>query len=175
MAVQIYITALYSKSMKQKTKNKKRKPKDISVHFKYTTLHSFWIDHSSCLEEDPIIPVSVPISFLPDRYESTNSPIYRHSEITGRVQSVCWLPEELNWSASLDETTSFSEEHCWVLPHYDGNLSFPQPPIWVAEIRLQVVEEQRWLTERGYDGLVVRVERKVNFAGRRMHVIHIHA
>jgi len=58
---------------------------------------------------------------------------------------VNWLPEELNWSATLDETTGVSEEHCGVVPHFDGDLSFPQPLIYVSEIRLQVVEEQRWL------------------------------
>jgi hypothetical protein len=35
------------------------------------------------------------------------------------------------------------------------------------------IDEQRWLTVRGYDGRVFRAESQRDVAGRRMHVVDI--
>jgi hypothetical protein len=87
---------------------------------------------------------------------------------------VNWLPEELNWSGCRDATIDISEEHCGVLPHIYGALSFPQTPFIFAETCLQLIEEQRWLTGRGYDGCVVRLEGQLDLPGKRRHFVHIH-
>jgi len=66
------------------------------------------------------------------------------------------LPEELNCLEFRDPFTGHSEEHHGAFRDA-GNPPFSQPPPQVAEICLQV-DEQRWLTGRGYDSRVVRVE-----------------
>jgi len=38
---------------------------------------------------------------------------------------------------------------------------------------LQVFDEQRWLTVRGYDGREVRIESQLFVAGRRGHIVYI--
>ena len=35
------------------------------------------------------------------------------------------------------------------------------------------IEEQRWLTARGYDGRVVHVKSQLDLAGSRRHVVDI--
>jgi len=38
---------------------------------------------------------------------------------------------------------------------------------------LQVFDEERWLTRRGYDGRIVRIVSQLDVAGRRWHIVHI--
>ena len=71
-----------------------------------------------------------------------------------------------------DAPTGLSEEH------HDarrdaGDPPFSPPTPNVAEISLQVPDEQRWLTRRGYVSRVVRVENQLDVAGRRRHVVDI--
>jgi hypothetical protein len=54
------------------------------------------------------------------------------------------------------------ENHRRALRHVNGNIPFYQPPLKVAEVRLQVADEQRRLVGRGDDGSVVRVEGQLN-------------
>jgi hypothetical protein len=49
---------------------------------------------------------------------------------------------------------------------FDVDRPFSQPPLQVAEIRLHVVDEQRWLAGRCYEGRVTRVGSQLNVAGR---------
>jgi hypothetical protein len=58
-----------------------------------------------------------------------------------------WLPEELNWSRFRDVSTGLSEVHRDSFSHPSRSLRC-----------LQIVDDRRWLTERGYDGRVVNRE-----------------
>jgi hypothetical protein len=78
-----------------------------------------------------------------------------------------WLPEELNWSGFRDAPTGLREVHCGALRDTDDNPRFAQPPLYVTEVCLQVYDEQRCLTGRGYDGRVVSLESQLNVAGKR--------
>ena len=81
-----------------------------------------------------------------------------NAKITGDVDQLDWLPEELYCSEVLDAPTGLGEEHRGALRDIDGYPPFTQPPFEVAEINLQVFDEERWLTRRGYDGCIVRIE-----------------
>jgi hypothetical protein len=57
--------------------------------------------------------------------------------------------------------------------NFDGDRPFSQPPLQVAEIWLHVVDQQRWLAGRGYDGRVIRVGSQLNLAGRRRNIVDV--
>ena len=78
-----------------------------------------------------------------------------HPKTTGVINPLDWLPEELNWSrrrkglpALVKCMTLFKTMTIFYsLGHHSMSLRC-----------LQVFDEQRWLTGRGYDGRIVRVE-----------------
>ena len=90
----------------------------------------------------------------------------------GGIDLMDLLPEELNWLGFRDAPTGLSEEHHCALRDA-GDPPFSQPPLYVAEICLQVADEQRWLTGRSYDSRVVRVENQLDVAGRLRHFVDI--
>jgi hypothetical protein len=82
------------------------------------------------------------------------------------------LPEELKWSEFRDVPTGLSEENHGALRDAVDPPS-TQPTTYVAEICLLVVEEQRWLTGRGYDSSVIRAESQLDVTRKRRHVVDI--
>ena len=73
------------------------------------------------------------------------------------VENLHWLPEEPNWSDFRDGPTGLTEEHRGTRRDIDGD-PHPLCHLSTALGRLQVFDEQRWLTGRGYDGRIVYVE-----------------
>jgi hypothetical protein len=68
--------------------------------------------------------------------------------------------------------TGLSEEQHGVLRDA-GDPTFSQPSPYVADICFLIVDEQRWLTGRGYDSRVIRAETQLDVAERRRHVVDI--
>jgi hypothetical protein len=86
------------------------------------------------------------------------SRVYGYPQITGYIDALDWLLEKSYWSGP-DETPSGSrEDHCGALRDINDDSLFPQSPTKVAEVTLQLADEQRRLVGRGYDGRIVRKE-----------------
>ena len=98
-----------------------------------------------------------------------------NSKITGDVDPFDWLPEELYCSGVLHRPTGLGEKKRGALRGIDGDRPFTLPPFEVAEISLQVFDEERCLTRCGYNGRIVRIERQLDVAGSRGHIVHIRA
>ena len=80
------------------------------------------------------------------------------AQITSSFDPLDWFPEECDWSG-LDEATSGTREyHCAALENIYDDSPFPQPPLKVVEVGLQVANEQRRLVGRGNDFRVIRVK-----------------
>jgi hypothetical protein len=76
----------------------------------------------------------------------------------------------------MNEATSGScEDDREALGNVYGDSSFGQPPLNVADVNLQVAEEQRHLARRDYNGRVFRVEGELDVVQRRGHVIDLQA
>jgi len=80
-----------------------------------------------------------------------------NSKTTGDVHPLDWLPKELYCSGVLDTPTSLGQsiaelfEALMAILHSLNHRS--------RSLRcLQVFDEERWLTRRGYDGHIVRIE-----------------
>jgi hypothetical protein len=69
-----------------------------------------------------------------------------------------WLSEEGDWSVLNESATGSREDHRGALRNADGDSLFTQPPLKVAEVRVQIADEQRRLAGRGYDGRIIRVK-----------------
>jgi hypothetical protein len=122
---------------------------------------------------DPSVPSLCRfLSHLVDMFRPVEPFIKGNSKITGDVDTFDWLPEELYCSGVLDAPTGLGEQHRGALRDIDGDPPFTQPTFKVAEISLQVFDEERWL-RRGYDGRIVRIESQLDVAGRRGHIVHI--
>ena len=113
--------------------------------------------------------------YLVDMLRPVEPFIKGNSKITGDVDPLDWIPEELCCSGFLDALTGLGEEHRGALRDIYGDSPFAQPPFDVAEISLQVFDEERWLTGRDYDDRIVRIESQIDVAGRRGHIFHIQA
>ena len=60
-----------------------------------------------------------------------------------------WLLEQLNWFGFWDAPTGLSEEHRGNIRDTESDPQFSQPPIYVAEICLQVADQQSCLGDMG--------------------------
>ena len=60
-----------------------------------------------------------------------------------------WLLEQLNWFGFWDATTRLREQHRGKIRDVESDPQFSQPPIYVAEICLQVADQQRCLGDVG--------------------------
>lgn len=60
-----------------------------------------------------------------------------------------WLLEQLNWFGFWDAPTGFSEKRHGNIQDNESNPQFSQPPIYIAEICLQVADQQRCLGDMG--------------------------
>jgi len=93
---------------------------------------------------DPSVPNLC--RFLPhlvDMLRPVEPFIKGNSKITGDVDPLDWLPEQLYCSGVLDAPTGLGEKHRGALRDIDGDPPFTQPPFEVAEISLQVFDEER--------------------------------
>ena len=52
-----------------------------------------------------------------------------HPKTMGGIDTLDWLPEELNWSEFQDAPTGLSEEEGGDLRDIDGDPPFSQPPL----------------------------------------------
>ena len=125
---------------------------------------------------DPSVPSLCRfLSHLVDMFRPVEPFIKGHTKITGVVDPLDLLPEELYCSGFWDAPAGFGEEHRGALRDIDGDPPFTQSPFEVAEISLQVFDEEHWLTRRGYDGRIVRIKSQLGVEGRRGHIVHIQA
>jgi hypothetical protein len=67
-------------------------------------------------------------------------------------------PEKSYWSGLNEATTGSREVHHGVLRDFNNNSPFIYPPLKVAEVGLQVADEQRRLAGRDYDDRIIRVK-----------------
>jgi len=117
---------------------------------------------------DPSVPSLCRfLSHLVDMFRPVEPFIKGHTKITGVVDPLDLLPEELYCSGFSDAPAGFGEEHRGALRDIDGDPPFTQPQLQVIEVGLQVFDEHRWLMGRGYDSRVVRIESQLDVAGRR--------
>ena len=110
---------------------------------------------------------------MSDRYESTRAALYQGLLLdNGQYRPNGFGARRAAVKGFRDMPTGLSEEHDGARRDAGGP-PFSQPPPYVAEISLQVVDEQRWLTRIGYHSRVVRVENQIDVVGRRRHVVDI--
>jgi len=98
-----------------------------------------------------------------------------HPKKAGVIDPFHGLPEEPYCLGFRDAPTVLDEGHGRALRDIYGDPPFPQPPLQVTAVSLQVFDGQRWLTGRGYNGRVVCIESHLNVAGRRRHIVYIQA
>ena len=96
-----------------------------------------------------------------------------YSKVTCFIDPFDWLPEELYCSGFRDSPTGLGEKYGRALRNVNSDPPFPQPPLQAAELGLQVFDEKRGLTGRGYDGRIIRIESQLHVAGRGGHVVYI--
>jgi hypothetical protein len=65
--------------------------------------------------------------------------------ISGRIATMDWIPEEINWPWLRDAPNGFRGQHRGAPREVDSDIPFSLTPLSVFEICLYVADEQRWL------------------------------
>ena len=68
-------------------------------------------------------------------------------------------------------STGLSEDHHGTFRDVNGDPHIPHPPLYVAEMRLQVFDEQNQLAGRGQSNHVMRVAGQLDVVGWPKHVV----